>query len=98
MFGVTCLGAVVDHPRDDVVPFRGGVSLGDQHFRDVAACADTGYEIVLYVKNLFNTLGYDAAGAATAGYTGNPANPTFQQSSFDLTPPRTYGVEVHYKF
>jgi iron complex outermembrane receptor protein len=56
------------------------------------------YEVVLFVKNLFNTLGYDAAGGATAGYTGNPANPTFQQTAFDLTPPRTYGVEVHYKF
>ncbi|HEX4184162.1 MAG TPA: TonB-dependent receptor [Caulobacteraceae bacterium] len=56
------------------------------------------YEVILFVKNLFNTLGYDAAGGATAGYTGNPANPTFQQTAFDLTPPRTYGVEVHYKF
>ncbi|HEX4184163.1 MAG TPA: TonB-dependent receptor, partial [Caulobacteraceae bacterium] len=56
------------------------------------------YEVIFFVKNLFNTLGYDAAGGATAGFTGNPANPTFQQPSFDLTPPRTYGVEVHYKF
>ena len=56
------------------------------------------YELVVYVRNLFNTLGYDAAGAATAGYTGNPANPTNQLQSYDLTPPRTYGVEVHYKF
>jgi iron complex outermembrane receptor protein len=56
------------------------------------------YEIVLFVKNLFNTLGYDAAGGATASYTGNPANPTSQDTAYDLTPPRTYGVEVHYKF
>jgi iron complex outermembrane receptor protein len=60
------------------------------------------YEIVLFVKNLFNTLGYDAAGGptsgATASYTGNPANPVTQDSVYDLTPPRTYGVEVHYKF
>jgi iron complex outermembrane receptor protein len=56
------------------------------------------YEIIFFVKNLFNTLGYDAAGAATAGYTGVATNPTFQQSSYDLTPPRTYGVELHYKF
>jgi iron complex outermembrane receptor protein len=56
------------------------------------------YEVIFFVKNLFNTIGYDAANLATAGYTGNPANPTFQQSSYDLTPPRTYGVEVHYKF
>jgi iron complex outermembrane receptor protein len=56
------------------------------------------YEVVLFVKNLFNTLGYDAAGGATANYTGNPANPTTQDTAYDLTPPRTYGVEVHYKF
>jgi iron complex outermembrane receptor protein len=56
------------------------------------------YEVVLFVKNLFNTLGYDAAGGATANYTGNPGNPTTQDTAYDLTPPRTYGVEVHYKF
>jgi iron complex outermembrane receptor protein len=56
------------------------------------------YEVVLYVKNLFDTLGYAAASAATANYTGNPANPTSQSPSFELTPPRTFGVELHYKF
>jgi iron complex outermembrane receptor protein len=74
-------------PAWDQVDFRGTWS-GD-HDR---------YEIIFFVKNLFNTLGYDAAGGATAGYTGNVANPTFQQTAFDLTPPRTYGVELHYKF
>ena len=56
------------------------------------------YALVLYVKNLFDTLGYDAAAggsfvAAAAG-TGNPA---FAQS-YDLTPPRQFGAELHYKF
>ena len=50
------------------------------------------------MKNLFNTLGYDAAGGATGTFTGNPANPITPDTQFDLTPPRTYGVEVHYKF
>jgi outer membrane receptor protein involved in Fe transport len=53
---------------------------------------------VAYVRNLFNTLGYDAAAAGYpiaapvggGGFTQAPA--------YDLTPPRTYGVEVHYKF
>jgi iron complex outermembrane receptor protein len=56
------------------------------------------YEIVLYVKNVFNTLGYDAAGT---GFTiDNPVGggPATVASSYDLTPPRLYGVEVHYKF
>jgi iron complex outermembrane receptor protein len=67
-------------------------------FRGTWAGDHDRYEIVFFVKNLFDSLGYDAAGAATAGFTGNPANPTFQQQAYDLTPPRTYGVEVHYKF
>jgi len=56
------------------------------------------YELVAFVRNVFNTLGYDAAAAGYpiaapvggGGFTQAPA--------FDLTPPRTYGVEVHYKF
>lgn len=56
------------------------------------------YELVAYVRNLFNTLGYDAAAAAYpiaapvggGGFTQAPA--------YDLTPPRTYGIEIHYKF
>ncbi len=57
------------------------------------------YEVVLYVNNLFNTLGYDAAGGsgflATQPVGGGPSTPL---TSYDLTPPRQYGVEVHYKF
>lgn len=56
------------------------------------------YEVVLYVKNLFNTLGYDAA---ADGYEINApvgGGPSTVAPSFDLTPPRLYGMEVHYKF
>jgi iron complex outermembrane recepter protein len=74
-------------PQWDQVDVRGTWSGDHDH-----------YEVIVFVKNLFNTLGYDAAGGATANYTGNPANPTTQDTAFDLTPPRTYGVEVHYKF
>ncbi|HEX3887514.1 MAG TPA: TonB-dependent receptor [Phenylobacterium sp.] len=56
------------------------------------------YELVAFVRNVFNTLGYDAAAAAYpiaapvggGGFTQAPA--------YDLTPPRTYGMEIHYKF
>jgi iron complex outermembrane receptor protein len=56
------------------------------------------YELVAFVRNLFNTLGYDAAAggypiAAPVGGGGFTQAP-----AYDLTPPRTYGVEVHYKF
>ncbi len=75
------------------------------------------YEIVLYVKNLFDTIGYDAAANGYIAGTGEPLNvfgapatplpngtqiPSLAQihavPSFDLTPPRLFGVEVHYKF
>jgi len=58
------------------------------------------YEVVLYVKNLFNSYGYDAAASgydiqAPALDGGGPSQVV---RSYDLTPPRLYGVEVHYKF
>jgi iron complex outermembrane receptor protein len=56
------------------------------------------YEIVGYVKNLFNTLGYDAAAAGYITGTGATASTIGQVPAFDLTPPRLYGVEFHYKF
>ncbi len=56
------------------------------------------YELVAYVRNLFNTLGYDAAGAAYPIAAPVGGGGFTQAPGFDLTPPRTYGVEVHYKF
>jgi iron complex outermembrane receptor protein len=53
------------------------------------------YEVVLYVKNLFNTLGYDAA---STGYYLQTSTGYTQARSYDLTPPRLYGVELHYRF
>ena len=58
------------------------------------------YEIVFFMNNVFNTLGYDAA---AGGYiinnpVSNLSNPYTQTSAFDLTPPRTFGAEFHYKF
>jgi iron complex outermembrane receptor protein len=57
------------------------------------------YEVVLYVKNLFNTLGYDAAdgGYQVANPVGGGPAPTWV-AAYDLTPPRLYGVELHFKF
>lgn len=56
------------------------------------------YEVVLYVKNLFDSLGYDAAaGGAFIAQTASTGGPGFNQS-YDLTPPRLFGAELHYKF
>jgi iron complex outermembrane receptor protein len=58
------------------------------------------YEVVLFCRNLFNTLGYDAAadGYITQNPVNNPGAGIAQAQSFDLTPPRTFGAEFHYKF
>jgi iron complex outermembrane receptor protein len=63
------------------------------------------YEIIAYVKNLFDTVGYQAAGSNVYnGFTGNasqtatPGGGLFQGTFLNESPPRTYGVEVRYKF
>ena len=56
------------------------------------------YELVAYVRNLFNTLGYDAAAGAYPIAAPVGGGGFSQAPAFDLTPPRTYGFEVHYKF
>jgi len=61
------------------------------------------YEVIGYVKNVFNTLQY-TQGASGIGLLGNsfqvsaPGGGLFQQSLLELNPPRTYGLEVRYKF
>ncbi len=61
------------------------------------------YEVIGYVKNVFNTLQY-TVGAGGVGLLGNSMAATsnaaglFQQNLFELNPPRTYGLEVRYKF
>jgi len=57
------------------------------------------YEVVLFVNNLFNTLGYDAAaeGFDVQNPIGTPVA-NAQVPAYDLTPPRVFGMELHYKF
>jgi iron complex outermembrane recepter protein len=57
------------------------------------------YEVIAYVKNLTNTLQYDV-GSSGAGLSGNAtASGILNETNiYDLAPPRTYGLEVRYKF
>jgi iron complex outermembrane receptor protein len=56
------------------------------------------YEVIGYVKNVFNTLQYNvgSAGTALSGNTNSIGNQFV--NIYNLAPPRTYGVEVRYKF
>ena len=78
-------------------------SWSDVDFRALWKGPHDRYEVIGYVKNVFNTLQYTVA-AGGAGLLGNAIQATggdglFQRVNlFELNPPRTYGVEVRYKF
>ena len=61
------------------------------------------YDIIAFVKNLTNTLQYDVGSGGT-GLLGNASSTTtaaqglFETNIYSLAPPRTYGLEVRYKF
>ena len=61
------------------------------------------YEVIGFVKNVFNTLQYEAADSG-AGLLGANATTTTAAAGlaevnvYNLAPPRTYGLEVRYKF
>ena len=55
------------------------------------------YTIILYAKNLFDTRGYD--GASGEQLTSPPAvNQTSVAQSYSYTPPRTFGIQLQYRF
>ena len=66
---------------------------------------DSKTKVIVFVKNLLDDLGYDA-GAYGSRYVGTVNSPagvatvvnqgTF--SNYSVTPPRTYGIELQYKF
>ncbi|MBW8813935.1 MAG: TonB-dependent receptor [Caulobacterales bacterium] len=59
------------------------------------------YTIIAYVKNVFDTAGYDAAVAASQrNNSATVASDRFLNGgqNLELTPPRTYGVELQYRF
>ena len=61
------------------------------------------YTLIAFGKNLGDTLGYANGTTATrrAGATPTRADLTGvfgQNSTYELTPPRTYGVEVQFRY
>ena len=56
------------------------------------------YEVIGYLKNVFNTLQYTVANGG-AGLAGSATAVGLNEVNiFSLAPPRTYGVEIRYKF
>ena len=61
------------------------------------------YEVIGFVKNAFNTLQYEVGnqgqGLSGSGNSVNPAATGYSENNlYTLAPPRTFGVEVRYKF
>jgi iron complex outermembrane receptor protein len=52
---------------------------------------DDRYEVILFVKNVTDSIGYEAAGGAIPTSFG-------QVNSYVLTQPRLYGIEFHYRW
>ena len=67
---------------------------------EFAVPASKKYTVVGFVRNVFDDIGYQGGAAATrlAGFNG--ATPVLQgiESTYSITPPRTYGVELQYRF
>jgi len=78
-------------------------SWDDVDFRGLWKSPGDRYEVIGYVKNVFNTLQYTVAEpgsglAGTATGVSIPATGLNEASNLELNPPRTFGVEVRYKF
>jgi iron complex outermembrane receptor protein len=66
------------------------------------------YKVIVYGKNLFQKIGYDAGAYGSLIEGVNDNNPYLGQAptigvagiakTYSVTPPRTYGVEIDYKF
>ncbi|WP_421936112.1 TonB-dependent receptor [Phenylobacterium sp.] len=65
------------------------------------APTDGKYTVIAYVKNVFDTEGYQAA-LAGSGRNNSPTVPSDRfatgAQNLELTPPRLYGVELQYRF
>ena len=73
-------------------------SWDDVDFRALWKGPSDKYEVIAYVKNVFNTLQYPV-GAGGAGLAGSAtAIGLSEVTGYELNPPRTFGVEVRYKF
>lgn len=64
--------------------------------RAVWTSNDDRYRVIGYVKNVFDTLGYNSASGDLLA--SPPAAANTVSRTLGLTPPRTYGIQVQYRF
>jgi iron complex outermembrane receptor protein len=83
-------------------PYNVAPSWSQVDLRATWKAPDDKYEIILYGRNVFNTVGYEAAAGGGIISTGpNTLTGTTaytQNNLYGINPPATYGIEVHYKF
>ncbi len=86
-------------------PYNVAPSWSQVDLRATWKAPDDKYEVILYGRNVFNTVGYEAAAGGGIISTNSPANgsplgtATYRQNNlYGINPPATYGVELHYKF
>jgi iron complex outermembrane receptor protein len=60
------------------------------------------YEVIVYGRNVFNTIGYPSGPTAhqygNAALNGSGYSTGYQGTDYTINPPATYGIELHYKF
>ena len=67
-------------------------------FRAVWRTYDGRYTVIGYVRNAFDQLTYPAAGGGARITPTTPGQYNNVVKNLGLNPPRTYGVQVFYKF
>jgi iron complex outermembrane receptor protein len=84
-------------------PYNTSPAWWDVDLRAIWSGNHDRYEIIGFIKNVGNTVQYQS-GPASAGLFGNGVSATTTAKGLDyvesygLNPPRTFGVEVRYKF
>jgi iron complex outermembrane receptor protein len=66
-------------------------SYDQTDFRALWNGSDNRYTIIAFVNNAFDDVGYEAAGATQSAWGT-------QSRTLSLTAPRTYGMEVQFRF
>ncbi len=67
------------------------------NLRAIFTSADEKYKVIAYVQNIFDDLVYEFSGATRRSVAGDGTGQIYYKS-YDLAPPRTFGIEVQRHF